>query len=77
MYDSPIRIILNDIQTAVENEVYSAVQRVGIDVDRDKLLQALNNDRKRYEEAYKKGWNDSRMHLYEMLDEKGDDLNDG
>lgn len=47
-YQSPIEQIVSDIQTSLENEVYKAVQRVGICVDRDELIKALKYDRDQY-----------------------------
>lgn len=65
IYDSPIEIITNSIanQIAMEydGQVIKAVQKVFVDVDKHKLEQALTQDKARYEEAYRKGQQDSRM----------------
>ncbi len=59
-YDSPIDAIVKNMEIqaaqAFDNEVIRAVHEVGISVDKDKLAQALQQDRKRYEEAYRKGY---------------------
>ncbi len=52
-YQSPVEIITSQMQTKIEGEVYSAVQRVGIDVDKDELLKALQYDCGQYEKGYK------------------------
>lgn len=67
-YDSPISIemgpaqIMEDIARKaagdIDNMTMAAVGRAGVNVDRDKLIQALQADRARYEEAYRRGWED-------------------
>ena len=52
-YQSPVDIIMGQMQTKIEGEVYSAVQRIGINVDKDELLKALKYDRGQYEKGYK------------------------
>ena len=51
-YNSPIEIIMNDIQPKIENQIVKAVQNVGITVDKKELLKALNYDREEYEKGY-------------------------
>ena len=53
-YQSPIELIRSQMRTAVENEVLSAVQRIGVNVDKEELLKALAYDR----DQYMKGYND-------------------
>ena len=59
-YDSPFELVLSDITTQVAKNIdemsWQAVQRVGINADKEKLLSALNQDAERYREAYKKGY---------------------
>ena len=55
MYESPIKIITGKMVTQFDDEIYSAVQNVGINVDREELLKALEYDRGQY----KKGYNDA------------------
>lgn len=55
MYESPINIIQGEMQMQLEGEVYKAIQKVGVDVDKEELLKALQYDR----EQYKKGYNDA------------------
>lgn len=45
------------IQAGIEDAVYNAVQRVGINVDKDELMKALAYDRRQYE----KGMRDARL----------------
>lgn len=37
MYKSPIEIITGNIQTQIDDDIYKAVQNVGINVDREEL----------------------------------------
>ena len=70
-YDSPISIeemgpaqIMEDIHRdaagSIEKMTMAAVGKIGVHVDRDKLIQALQADRARYEEAYRRGWEDCK-----------------
>ena len=56
-YQSPIEIIYDkltaDFNIQLENNVMTAVQRYGINVDRDELIKALNYDRRQYEAGYR------------------------
>lgn len=52
MYKSPIEIIIGQIKTNYEDEIFRAVQNVGINVDRTELLKALEYDRGQYEKGY-------------------------
>lgn len=59
-YDSPFELVMSDITTQMARNIdemcWQAVQRVGINVDKDKLLIALRQDAKRYREAYANGY---------------------
>ena len=71
IYDCPIFEQIGQLQTMMANEhdrmVLKAVQQVGIEIDQESLIQAINSDRKRYEEAYKKGYADCEEHYKELL----------
>ena len=51
-YESPIRMIASEIETKMENDTLTAIQRYGIDVDKEELIKALNYDRGQYEKGY-------------------------
>lgn len=59
-YDSPFELTISDITTQMARNIdemsWQAVQRVGINVDKDKLLIALRHDAERYREAYANGY---------------------
>ena len=57
-YESPINLIMKDIQTKTENEVTTMIQNIGIDINKEELIRALAYDRRQYEKGYRDGHND-------------------
>ena len=59
MYDSPINVIYGELQTKVEkdleNHIFESVQSVGVMVDKDELIKALQYDRQQYEKGLADG----------------------
>lgn len=58
-YESPIQIIYGEMQTKLENDIIGAVNAVlpyDIQINKEELIKALQNDRKQYE----RGWEDAR-----------------
>lgn len=55
-YRSPIQQFVSDISLKMENDVYTAVQNVGIYVDKDELIKALQYDREQYSKGYSNGY---------------------
>ena len=55
MYKSPIDIIYGQMETQLEDHVMRAVQSVHVNVDKDELLKALQEDRRQYEKGYLDG----------------------
>lgn len=55
-YKSPVEIFTGDTYVYIEDEILKAVQKVGIQVDKDELFKALEYDR----EQYKKGYHDGQ-----------------
>ena len=51
-YQSPIDLITGQMNLSFEDEIVRAVQRVGIDVDKEELLKALRYDREQYQKGY-------------------------
>lgn len=52
-YEAPIKIIMQEMQARRENQVYQAIQNIGVDVDKEELLKALSYDRNQYEKGYR------------------------
>lgn len=59
MYKSPIEIFVSDMETEIANEqekeIFKAIQRIGVNVDKDELVKALQYDRTQYEVGYEDG----------------------
>lgn len=71
MYRSPIEIIYGGIEAQIENDVLKAVHRIGVNVNKEELLKALQYDRKQYSKGYKDGLNaDGWIPCSERLPEK-------
>lgn len=51
-YKSPIEVFQTEMQSQIEGEIYKAVMKVGIYVDKDELLKALQYDRNQYQKGY-------------------------
>lgn len=54
-YESPIKAFVENVNAQLDGEVLKAVQRVGIDVDRDELIKALQYDRDQYYRGFHAG----------------------
>lgn len=61
MYKSPIEMIQTEIEMQMEGETLKAVQRVGINVNKEELLKALQYDRGQYEKGYQDGVTDTNV----------------
>ena len=61
MYKSPIEMLMTDIQHQIvkqqEDAIYKAVVNVGVNVDKEELIRALQYDRGQYEKGYRDGLN--------------------
>ena len=69
MYESPIKIITGQIKTNYEDAIYRAVQNVGINVDKEELLKALQYDRGQYEEGFRDGERHTLRQIKNLLPE--------
>lgn len=52
MYESPIKVLRQQIETEIEAEAMKAVLRLGVVVDKEELLKALEYDRGQYQKGY-------------------------
>lgn len=65
MWESPVNFfeihepIVEEINKQTEETVFKAIHRVGIDVDKEELIKALQYDRGQYEKGYKDGYADA------------------
>lgn len=51
-YQSPIELIMGQMQINWEGKICKAVQNVGVYVDKEELLKALRYDREQYQKGY-------------------------
>lgn len=71
MYESPINVIYKNIETKLEDGVIKAVQDVGITVDKQELIKALQYDRDSYRRGYTDGVNHANADWIFRLNELG------
>lgn len=73
IYDSPIRPIVKTSNVSFgeecDNIMMQAVHEVSVDIDREALVQAILADKRRYEDAYKKGYSDCQEKCKQKLRE--------
>lgn len=75
MYDSPIRLAVSKMTSQINDDIYNAVVKTGIDVDKDELVRALNYDRNQYEKGYRDGLKASKwISVKERLPKAGEDV---
>ncbi len=67
MYESPINIIQGQMETSLENDIMSVVQRYGINVNKDALICALQYDRNQYNKGYADGKEDGKKEILNKL----------
>lgn len=62
MYKSPIELVVNQVQNLMleqqENQVFQAIQKTGVIVDKEELQKALKYDREQYQNGYNDGYTD-------------------
>ena len=55
MYESPIKVIYQNVEERFDNGILKAIQQVDIVVDKEELIEALEYDRDSYQNGYKDG----------------------
>jgi len=71
-FDFPIKIIEGPMDMHVEKEVFSAIRRVGVYVDKDELLRAIRHERDQYANGYFDGYNaclkaDNAWEIFDLI----------
>lgn len=56
-YECPVQLIQRAVNKDVENMLMKSIHSVGVTVDKDELVRALNYDRDSYAKGYKEGYN--------------------
>ena len=67
MWESPVNVIMGEMQTQIEGDVFKAIQNVGIDVNKEELIKAMQYDRNQYEKGHKDGYADAIDEFAERL----------
>lgn len=78
MYESPIEVftsqmdgILEQMQKQQEEYIYQAVLNVGVDVNKEELVKALQYDRDQYAKGYQDGIEEFAEKLLELCIQEG------
>lgn len=78
MYISPIEVVEKEIAENIKEEVnsvvYESVRSLGVSVDKDELIRALNYHIQQYEKGYADGRNDEHLKNLKMWDTIKDEL---
>lgn len=67
-YKSPITMFMSKLDMIYEDEIYKAIQKVGVYVDKEELIKALNYDRHQYEMGYADARKDYEKQLDKVID---------
>lgn len=70
MYKSPIdlmRTMQTQIETDIETHVLTAIERVGVHVDKDELIKALQYDRNQYDKGFDDGRKETAKEVLQEL----------
>ena len=80
MYESPISLLVSNMEHQIRDEqercILEAVQRVGVAVDKEELIKALQYDRRQYESGYRAALLKFRDRLLGMVDDIAKELAD-
>lgn len=80
MYDSPITVVLSQLQTDLNNlleddTMLTITQKYGISINKDELVKALNYDRSQYNKGYRDAIDDFNSQIGSIVkDFKDTDL---
>ena len=56
-WESPINIIQTQMSMEMEGDIMRAVQNVGVIVDKEELVKAIQHDRGQYDKGFANGYN--------------------
>jgi hypothetical protein len=71
-YESPINLltqISTELNEGIEKQIYTAIQTIGVDINKEELIKAINYDRNQYEEGYKNGYNKAKEDLKTAIED--------
>ena len=55
IFESPIHDVIQQMNEEKENYIYQCVADIGVNIDKEELLRALQYDREQYEQGYRDG----------------------
>ena len=61
VFDCGITVLFGEMTTQIENGIVTAVQRVGIDVDKERLEEVLFDARGNYERGFREGYEQAAL----------------
>lgn len=56
-YEAPVQVVADKMNTKLEKHILQAIQNVGVVVDKEELIKAMNYDREQYSKGFKNGYN--------------------
>lgn len=72
-YESPIQLIIHEIQEHREKEMWTQMYKVlesyEIKVDKGELIKALSYDRNQYEKGYENGYKDGKLDAMNYIED--------
>ncbi len=68
MYESVVRIIHDDLRIKQEESVMTVIQNLGIDVNKEELIKALQYDRDQYDKGYADGYEDAHEDIEKLTE---------
>lgn len=80
MWESPINVmeiqepIIEQLNNEREEMVLKQIWKIGVDVNKEELIKALQYDRNQYEKGYKDGYAKAIDEFAERLKEKSSDI---
>lgn len=67
MYESPVEILYHNTSRKIDDGIYEAIVNVGVNVDKDELIRALQYDRDQYDKGYEDGFKRGAEEFAERL----------
>lgn len=77
-YESPITLTAEKMRIEQEENIFKAIQKFNINVNKEELIKALQYDRNQYEKGYCDGYNEAMKKIQGMYEQMGGIIgNDG
>jgi hypothetical protein len=63
MYESCIEVVTRSVPSKIEGEILNKIVEIGVNVDKDELIKALQYDRDQYDKGYEDGQSDAEEEI--------------